>query len=120
MADEAGDRFRVRLIGIDTPETVAPRRGVQCFGPEASRRTREYVEGRWAWLERDLSQTDRCGRALRYVWVDGGLLNAQLVYEGYASARSYPPDVKYADCFREMERSARDAGRGFWSGCVAA
>jgi micrococcal nuclease len=118
VEDEFGNRFRVRMIGIDTPETVAPNRPVECFGPEAAQRTREYVLGRWVWLERDVSQTDRYGRALRYVWTEeGGNLNAQLVYEGYARLATFPPDVKYAQWFLDMERLAREKGHGLWSGC---
>lgn len=64
---EDGAVARVRLIGVDTPETVDPRRPVQCFGAEASARTRELLDGQRVWLERDVSQTDRFGRLLRYV-----------------------------------------------------
>ncbi|MDP3793405.1 MAG: thermonuclease family protein, partial [Candidatus Uhrbacteria bacterium] len=65
-----GEQLRVRYIGIDTPETVDPRRPVGCFGKEASARNRELVEGKTVALEKDVSETDRFGRLLRYVWLD--------------------------------------------------
>ena len=65
-----GREFRVRYIGIDTPETVDPRQPVECFGREASERNRRLVWGKAVGLERDVSETDRFGRLLRYVWMD--------------------------------------------------
>jgi micrococcal nuclease len=73
------------------------------------------VQGKPALLERDVSETDRFGRLLRYVWVDGVLINAELVREGWAQSSSYPPDVRYQACFRQLEREAREAGRGIWA-----
>jgi micrococcal nuclease len=115
-----GSEERIRLIGIDTPETVDPRRPVQCFGERASDRTREIVAGRVVALEKDVSETDRYGRLLRYVWVDGRMLNARLVEEGYASASRYPPDVKHAALFDALQAEAREAGRGLWRECEGA
>jgi micrococcal nuclease len=113
-----GRELRVRYVGIDTPETVDPRRPVECFGREASERNRELVEGRSVGLERDVSETDQFGRLLRYVWVDGEMVNAALVEEGYATATTFPPDVKYADLFASLQFQAREAGRGLWSACA--
>ena len=79
-----GRRYTVRYIGVDTPESVAPGQPVECYGREASRRNRELVEGRTVLLEKDVSETDRYGRLLRYVWADGVMVNAVLVAEGYA------------------------------------
>jgi len=112
-----GKIYTVRYIGIDTPETVHPTRPVECYGREASRRNRELVAGKVVGLEKDVSETDRYGRLLRYVWADGLLVNAVLVAEGYAHAVTYPPDVKYADLFRRLERQAREEGRGLWGAC---
>jgi micrococcal nuclease len=109
-----GQTFKLRYIGIDTPETVDPRRPVQCFGREASERNRQLVEGRAVELERDVSDADQFGRLLRYVWVDGRMVNAALVEEGYATASTYPPDVKYAEVFASLQSQARVASRGLW------
>ncbi len=114
-----GQQFRVRYIGIDTPETVDPRRPVGCFGKEASARNRELVEGRTVGLEKDVSETDAFGRLLRYVWLDGRMVNAALVEEGYASASTYPPDVKYAELFASLQAQAREASRGLWGDACA-
>jgi micrococcal nuclease len=108
----------VRYIGIDTPETVHPRRGVDCFGREASARNKELVENKRVHLEKDVSETDRYGRLLRYVYLeDGVMVNGTLVSEGYAQVSTFPPDVKYTDQFLQLQREARDANRGLWGAC---
>jgi micrococcal nuclease len=112
-----GRTARVRYIGINTPETVDPRRPVQCFGKEASAKNKELVDGKVVRLERDVSETDRYGRLLRYVYVGELFVNAELVRQGYAQASAYPPDVKHQDLFRSLEREAREAGRGLWGAC---
>ncbi|MEE8347352.1 MAG: thermonuclease family protein [Dehalococcoidia bacterium] len=113
-----GREFRIRYIGIDTPETVDPRRPVECFGREASERNRDLVEGEVVKLEKDVSEVDRYDRMLRYVWVDGEMVNAKLVEEGYATASAYPPDVAYADLFAALQGQAREAARGLWNACT--
>jgi len=100
---------RVRYIGVDTPETVHPSKPIECFGKEASNKNKELVEGKWVRLERDISDTDRYGRWLRYVYVDDEFVNQLLVAEGYATVVTYPPDVKHAEQFRVAERAAREA-----------
>ena len=97
---------------MDTPETKHPTKGVQPYGLEASERNRQLVEGRTVYLEKDVSETDRYGRLLRYVHVDDVMVNATLVQEGYAQVSTYPPDVKYVDDFLALQRGAMDAGRG--------
>ncbi len=78
-----GREYRVRYIGIDTPETVHPTRGEEPYGREASSRNKELVSGQTVYLEKDVSETDRYGRLLRYVWLaDGSMVNATLVAEG--------------------------------------
>lgn len=109
------DGRTVRYIGIDTPETVDPRRPVGCFGKEASVKNKELVSHGDVRLERDVSDTDKYGRLLRYVYAGDVFVNEFLVREGYARASSYPPDVKYQDVFREAEREAREAKRGLWA-----
>ncbi|MEX0800329.1 MAG: thermonuclease family protein [Dehalococcoidia bacterium] len=120
-----GETVRVRYIGIDTPETVDPRRPVGCFGDEASDRNKQLVDGQTVGLERDVSETDAFGRLLRYVWVDPStgsgravMVNAALVEEGYALASTYPPDVKHSAMFAALQARARDTGRGLWSACA--
>ena len=110
-----GKSYTVRYIGIDTPETVHPSKLVQCFGKEASAKNRELVNGKNVELEKDVSETDEYGRLLRYVYVDGLLVNAELVRLGYAHAISYPPDVKDQDLFVRLQQEAREAQRGLWA-----
>ena len=109
-----GKEYRVRYIGIDTPETVDPRRPVQCFGKEASERNQQLVEGQTVGLEKDISEVDGFDRLLRYVWVGDVMVNTTLVEEGYALASTYPPDVRYAERFAALQVQAREASRGLW------
>jgi micrococcal nuclease len=104
--------YRVRYIGIDTPE-VHP--VPEAYGTEAWQVNRQLVEGKEVRLERDVSETDKYGRLLRYVYVDDVLVNAELVRLGLAEAKAYPPDIKYQDFLEEMESEARKAGRGIWA-----
>ncbi len=115
-----GDGERVRLIGIDTPETKDPREPVGCFGREASRRTGELLPaGTPVRLEYDVERTDRYGRTLAYVYraSDGLFVNAALVRDGYAYAYTYPPDVAHSDELVALQREAREANRGLWGAC---
>ena len=112
----------VRFIGIDTPETVDPRRSVGCFGKEASNKTKDLLSGRQIILQKDVSETDKYRRLLRYIFLplpDGRILfvNDYMVREGYAKALTYPPDVKYNEQFRQAEREAREGNRGLWERC---
>jgi len=110
-----GRIYTVRYIGIDTPELHHPQKPVEYFAREAYEKNKELVEGKTVILEKDVSETDRYGRLLRYVYVDGLFVNAYLVEQGYARAVTFPPDVKYADLFRRLEKEAREAGRGLWA-----
>jgi endonuclease YncB( thermonuclease family) len=105
---------KVRLIGIDTPE-----RG-DCMFKAATERMRALVEGKSVRLERDVSETDRYGRLLRYVYAGDTFVNAAMVREGFANAATFPPDVAHAMEFVALERIARDARRGLWAGGCAA
>lgn len=109
----------VRYIGIDTPETVDPRKPVQCFGVEASNKNKELVSGKRVRLEKDVSETDQYGRLLRYVYVGDTFVNLELIKQGYAHASSYPPDVKYQNQFTDAQRQAKEQNRGLWSSCSA-
>lgn len=109
-----GREFTLRYIGINTPETVDPRRPVECFGQESSDFNKQLVLGKSVGLEKDVSETDAFGRLLRYVWLNGEMVNATLVREGYAQASAYPPDVRYQDVFSSLQTEAAGAGRGLW------
>lgn len=116
------DVLTVRYIGIDTPETVNPRRPVQCFGRQASNENKKLVEGKKVILSKDVSETDKYGRLLRFVYVkleNGELLfvNDYLIRQGFAKASTFPPDVKYAQSFLEAEREARENRIGLWNSC---
>jgi len=113
----AGKSYKVRYIGIDTPETVHPSKPVECFGKEATEKNRELVDGKTVRLEKDVSETDSYGRLLRYVWVGDIFVNDYLVREGYAYACTYPPDVKYTEQFVQAQREARENNRGLWAAC---
>lgn len=113
----------VRFIGIDTPETVDPRRPVGCFGKEASNETKSLLSGKEVILQKDVSDKDKYGRLLRLIFLplpDGQLLfvNDYLVREGFARVMTYPPDVKYNEEFRQAENEAKENKRGLWENCV--
>jgi micrococcal nuclease len=114
---------RVRLIGVDTPETKDPRKAVQCFGVEASNHTGQLLSaGTKVRLVYDVEHKDRFGRSLAYVYrfTDGLFVNAALVRDGYAQVGTFPPNVAHTDEFVALQRQARDAGRGLWSACAQA
>lgn len=115
---EINNSVKLRYIGIDTPESVDPRRELECFGLEASTRNRELVLGKEVRLEKDVSETDRYGRLLRYVYVDDQMINEVLVSEGYAQASAYPPDILYQDVLDRAEKQARIANVGMWQSCL--
>ena len=106
---------RVRLLGVDTPETVDPRRPVQYFGKEASAFTRRMVEGKNVRLEEDQDTRDRYGRTLAYVYLqDGTFLNAEIVRQGYGHAYTRFP-FRYEQRFVQLERESRENSRGLWA-----
>lgn len=109
---EGGER--VRLIGVDTPETVHPSKPVERFGKEASDFTRRTVEGKKVRLEYDQERKDKYGRTLAYVYLeDGTFLNAEIIKQGYGFAYTRFP-FKYLEEFRNYERQARERGVGLW------
>lgn len=110
-----GKEERVRLIGVDTPETKQPRNPVELYGPEASAFTREALEGKKVRLETDVQERDRYGRLLAYVYLeDGTFFNEELLRQGYAKILTVPPNVKYSEEFLNIQRQALEAGRGLW------
>jgi micrococcal nuclease len=115
-----GTTERVRLLGIDTPETVAPDRPVECFGREASARLAELLpEGTVVALERDVEARDRYGRLLAYVTraADGLFVNAELARGGYAELLTIAPNRARAGELGAAVAEARRAGRGRWGAC---
>ena len=114
-ATAIGSEYRVRLIGIDTPETVKPDTPVQCFGREASAAAHALLDGADVRLVKDVEETDQYDRLLRYVYIGDEMANARLVVNGYAYAYTFPPDVRHADLFVQLQRDAREHSRGLWS-----
>jgi len=112
--DIAGAIYKVRYIGIDTPELDDKEARLCDLAQKATRLNRRLVEGKTVRLEKDVSDTDEYGRLLRYVYIGDTLVNAKLVRQGLAWAISYPPDTKYQDQLDESERQAREKGIGIW------
>jgi len=118
------DGSKVRLIGINTPESTSR---TEPFGKEASNYTKTKLEGKQVWLEKDVSETDQYNRLLRIVWLDiptdtldedeirDKMFNAMLVIDGYAEPYTFPPDVKYANFFRKFAQEAREKEVGLWA-----
>ena len=105
-------------IGIDTPEEVNPRKPVQCFAAEAAKRNKELVEGKDVVFYKDISERDRYGRLLGFVYLlDGAFVNKMLVSEGYAFNYPYAPDILMAREFKSAEESARKLRLGLWARC---
>jgi len=107
----------VRLLGVDTPETHHPTKGVQCFGPEAAAFTERRLTGRRVQLELDVEHRDVYGRLLAYVIVDGRRFNDVLLARGYARLLVIPPNGMHGKAMLGEELAARRAGRGLWSAC---
>ncbi|SEN02329.1 micrococcal nuclease [Mesobacillus persicus] len=119
---ELTNRQRVRLIGINTPESTYKN---EVYGKEARNYTQEQLAGRTVWLQKDLSERDRYGRLLRIVWVEQPdnyseneirlkMFNAELILKGYAEPSTFPPDVKFSPYFRQFAREARGQKVGLW------
>lgn len=117
-----GTEYKVRLIGVDTPESTIQH---EPYGEEASQYTASMLTGKTVYLEKDVSETDKYGRLLRYVWLSSPysltdseirtkMFNALLVLQGYAQVATYPPDVKYAEKFVQYQREAVEKNIGLW------
>lgn len=115
--DYNGEEKKVRLIGVDTPESVSPNKEKNNnYGKEASNYTKEKLEGQYIYLEFDVQQTDKYGRFLAYVYLeDGTMYNKELLEKGYAQVATYPPNVKYVEEFEEIQKQARKNNIGFWA-----
>lgn len=121
-----GTMALVRLIGVNTPESTTQQ---ESFGKEAAAFTETRLLGRVVYLESDVSDKDRFGRLLRYVWLAtpaateqatrDNLFNAILLLEGFAQVATFPPNVKYVDYFTRFQTEAREANRGLWTTAVS-
>lgn len=121
-----GEDFRVRLIGVDTPESVGKYEShPEKYGKEASDFTKKTLEGQHVFLEKDVSDTDQYDRILRYVWLDmpnandvevveSQMFNAILLIQGYANSMIIDPDDKYSELFGTLEQEAREREKGLW------
>ena len=121
-----GTDERVRMIGVDTPETVHPRKGVQFYGPEASFFTKQVLSGADVWIQTDVGVRDRYDRVLGYVWISmpnnpdseteirDKMFNAKLLLGGYAQVFTVQPNSRYAALFVKFQNEARRAKKGMW------
>jgi len=116
---QGGTKQTVRLIGVDTPETKDPRKPVQCFGQEASKKTTDLLLGKHVRLEYDpvAGDKDKYSRLLRYVFLDDGTnVSKQLIFDGFAHEYTYEAQLyKYRDDFKAAEKDARENKRGLWA-----
>lgn len=124
-AETGGERVKVRLLGVDTPETVDPRRPIQCFGKEASERSKAMMSEKIVRLVADQKRgatdgRDKYGRLLRYVYLtDGSLVNESLIRDGFAHEYTYQNQpYDFQANFKAAEHEARSAERGLWSGAT--
>ena len=106
---------KVRLIGVDTPETVHPHKPVEYFGKEASAFTKNLLEGKKVKLEYDWEKRDKYGRTLCYLYLENGtFVNAEIIKQGYGHAYTRFP-FKHLDQFRAHEKEAREKKLGLWA-----
>jgi micrococcal nuclease len=111
---------RLRLIGINTPETVDPRKPVECFGKQASEKARALLDGKQVSIESDSTQgeRDKYNRLLRYVFLeDGTNLNLLMIREGYAYEYTYDLPYKYQNEFKQAQKYAEENELGLWNTC---
>lgn len=120
-----GTEEKLRFIGINTPETKHPTKEVEFFGKEASNYTEKELLGKTIYIEKDVSDKDKYGRLLRYVWLQEPtkinekeirekMFNAILLLNGYAQVSTFPPDVKYQDIFLKFQEEAKKSSKGLW------
>jgi micrococcal nuclease len=102
---------KVRYIGMDTPEISDKK---ECYGIEASNKNKDLVLNQEIEIEKDVSETDRFGRLLRYVYIEGQMVNEILIREGFAKVSTFPPDIKNKDIFLKAEQEARNNNKGLW------
>ncbi len=115
-------KYKVRFIGINCPEYTTK---IEEYGKEATEYTTSMLLNKTVYLEKDVSETDKYGRLLRYIWLEipngitneeikSKMFNAKLLLDGYAQVATYPPDVKYVDYFKDMQSEAKNNNVGLW------
>lgn len=110
-----GKEEKVRFIGVDTPESVHPDKSKNTEeGVRASEYTKERLLNKNVKLEFDVQERDKYGRLLAYVYIEGNMYNKELLEKGYAKVATYPPNVKYVDEFKELQKNARAEKMGIW------
>lgn len=115
IIDYNGKEERVRLIGVDTPESVHPNAEKNTeFGKTASNFTKQYLENKYVKIELDVQERDKYGRLLAYVYLDDIMYNKTLLQKGYAKIATYPPNVKYVNDFTEIQKEAQNNKKGLW------
>ena len=113
--DYNGTKEKVRLIGIDTPESVHPDEAKNNEnGKIASEYTKKLLTDKSVSLELDVQERDKYGRILAYVYLDGEMVNKKLLADGYAQVATFPPNVKYVKEFTQIQKEAKDSGKGLW------
>ena len=112
------DGRTIRYLGINTPETNHPTKGLECFGVEATIKNKELVSGKEINLECGIENIDEYGRYLRYVYVDDIFINAELVEEGFAVAFPFGQTEKFDQVFVQLENYSRMQNKGMWKACV--
>lgn len=112
-----GDVETVRLIGVDTPETVKPDTPVQCFGPRASAFEHRFSEGKRVRLVVGVEPRDVYGRLLAYAWIGHRFLEVELLRRGLARTLTFHPNDRFAPRFEKLERAAAKRGKGLWNAC---
>lgn len=114
--DKDNREIRVRMIGMDTPETVKPNTPVQPYGREASNYTKKHLNKQKVYLEFDKERKDQYGRYLAYVWLDENhMFNEELVRQGLAREKYFAPNGKYRDMLKEAEKEAKQKRLNIWS-----
>ncbi len=111
---ELSDNRKVRYIGINSFEMNNKRPETKCLAQKASEANRKLVENKEVEMEKDISDTDKYGRLLRYLWIDGLMVNEELVKNGWAEISNFPPDIKYQERFRLEQIKAELNNLGIW------
>jgi micrococcal nuclease len=109
--------IKIRLIGVDAPESRNVfKKVIGYYGIESKQYLNSLIAGKKVRLEYDIDTLDQYGRSLAYVYLqDGTFINAEIVKQGYAMVMTVPPNVKYAEKFFTLQRSAREKNKGLWN-----
>lgn len=114
---ELADKRKVRYIGINTPEINWGKNNPQCFATQSAKINQEMVAGQEIEMAKDVSETDKYKRLLRYIWIDGIFMNDFLLRQGFARLDLIPPDTIYYQQFKEAQKEAQENKRGLWGEC---